>query len=101
MIRRPPRSTLFPYTTLFRTVDSLARDLEGILVAQGLYQNEAQAMVQTWRDSWFEEGSRLLYIVPPEFVNPVLPLPIKPAPIQTTPALSAPLHLSPPPTPTT
>jgi hypothetical protein len=41
-------------------------------------------MVQTWRDSWFEEGSRLLYIVPPEFVNAVLPLTIKPAPIQTT-----------------
>ncbi len=69
---------------LTATVDSLARDLEGILVAQGLYQNEAQAMVQTWRDSWFEEGSRLLYIVPPEFVNAVLPLTIKPAPIQTT-----------------
>src|SRR3712207_9365111 len=24
MIRRPPRSTLFPYTTLFRSADSLA-----------------------------------------------------------------------------
>src|SRR5256885_13169925 len=24
MIRRPPRSTLFPYTTLFRSVDGLA-----------------------------------------------------------------------------
>src|SRR2546421_6247520 len=24
MIRRPPRSTLFPYTTLFRSVDSVA-----------------------------------------------------------------------------
>src|SRR2546426_6195123 len=34
MIRRPPRSTLFPYTTLFRSridVDSAARD--GIAVA--------------------------------------------------------------------
>src|SRR2546421_2127053 len=30
MIRRPPRSTLFPYTTLFR---SLARDLRGDLGA--------------------------------------------------------------------
>jgi hypothetical protein len=69
---------------LTATVDSLARDLEGILVAQGLYQNEAQAMVETWRDSWFEEGSRLLYIVPPEFVNIILPLTIKPAPMQTT-----------------
>src|SRR5256885_16140397 len=25
MIRRPPRSTLFPYTTLFRSVDELER----------------------------------------------------------------------------
>src|SRR5229473_8454939 len=29
-------------------------------------------MLQTWRDSWFAEGSRL-YIVPPEFVSTVLP----------------------------
>jgi hypothetical protein len=69
---------------LTSTFDSLARDLEGILVAQGLYQNEAQAMVQTWRDSWFEEGSRLLYIVPRGFVDTVLPLTIKPAPLETT-----------------
>src|SRR5256885_12315611 len=26
MIRRPPRSTLFPYTTLFRSVDFLGED---------------------------------------------------------------------------
>jgi hypothetical protein len=69
---------------LTNSVDALAQELEGILVAQGLYQNEAQAMVQTWRDSWFEEGSRLLYIVPTNFVNTVLPLSIKPAPVQTT-----------------
>src|SRR5256885_11532786 len=25
MIRRPPRSTLFPYTTLFRSINTLAR----------------------------------------------------------------------------
>src|SRR3712207_8472815 len=25
MIRRPPRSTLFPYTTLFRSLDALSR----------------------------------------------------------------------------
>jgi len=65
------------------TIDDLGRDLEGILVAQGLYQDEAHAMVETWRDSWFEEGSRLLYIVPPAFVKAVLPLSIKPAPAQT------------------
>jgi hypothetical protein len=68
---------------LTATIDDLGRDLEGILVAQGLYQDEAHAMVETWRNSWFEEGSRLLYIVPPAFVNAVLPLSIKPAPAQT------------------
>ena len=40
-------------------------------------------MIETWRNSWFEEGSRLLYIVPPAFVNEVLPLSIKPVPTQT------------------
>src|SRR5256885_9832060 len=29
MIRRPPRSTLFPYTTLFRSVDASRFDTEG------------------------------------------------------------------------
>jgi len=65
------------------SVDSLGRELEGMLVNQGLYQDEAHAMVETWRNSWFEEGSRLLYLVPAEFVNRVLPLSIAPAPIQT------------------
>jgi len=65
------------------TIDDLGRDLEGMLVAQGLYQDEAHAMVETWRDSWFEEGSRLLYIVPAAFVDGVLPLSINPAPAQT------------------
>jgi hypothetical protein len=68
---------------LTSTIDELGRDLEGILVAQGLYDEEARAMVETWRNSWFEEGSRLLYIVPPVFVNEVLPLSIHPAPAQT------------------
>src|SRR5256885_8538153 len=29
MIRRPPRSTLFPYTTLFRSPEQLAQQLGG------------------------------------------------------------------------
>src|SRR6266496_4578638 len=29
MIRRPPRSTLFPYTTLFRSSDRCRRHVEG------------------------------------------------------------------------
>src|SRR3712207_9068336 len=33
MIRRPPRSTLFPYTTLFRSLPSHGRRLDGAAVA--------------------------------------------------------------------
>jgi hypothetical protein len=65
------------------TAENLGRDLEGILVSQGLYQDEAHAMIETWRGSWFEEGSRLIYIVPANFVNGILPLSISPAPAQT------------------
>jgi hypothetical protein len=67
---------------LTSTVESLGRDLAGVLIAQGLYPDEASAMVETWRQSWFEEGTRLLYLVPPHFVNGVLPLSIKPQPGQ-------------------
>src|SRR3712207_7156568 len=40
MIRRPPRSTLFPYTTLFRSRGGVASDLlvEGLQVPLGLPQ---------------------------------------------------------------
>ena len=63
-------------------LDSLCTDLEGILLDQGLYPDEAHAMVQTWWDSWFEEGSRLIYIVPRGFIDKVLPLAVDPAPGQ-------------------
>jgi len=64
------------------SVDSLYGDLEEILVGQGLYRDEAHAMVETWKDSWFEEGSRLIYIVPRGFIDKVLPLTIDPVPGQ-------------------
>jgi len=55
-------------------------ELKRILVANGLYDREAQAMVETWKDSWFEEGARLLYIVPRAEVDEILPLEISPEP---------------------
>jgi hypothetical protein len=64
------------------TLDSLRADLEDLLVAQGLYRDEARAMLETWRDSWFEEGSRLFYVVPRSFLDSVLPLSIEPTPGQ-------------------
>src|SRR5258707_6440374 len=35
MIRRPPRSTLFPYTTLFRSVTTTPRDAPSPPLARG------------------------------------------------------------------
>ena len=32
MIRRPPRSTLFPYTTLFRSITGLVGEVDGVLI---------------------------------------------------------------------
>src|SRR3712207_8529751 len=60
MIRRPPRSTLFPYTTLFRSI-SYARTYEGsmavavapCLMTQLGRAGEAVAPVgQVWSGSW-------------------------------------------------
>src|SRR2546429_4855202 len=44
MIRRPPRSTLFPYTTLFRSRKGTAREHAAQrLAAQQLHRNERDA----------------------------------------------------------
>jgi len=61
----------------------LRHDLETALIAQGLFPKEARAMVETWRDSWFEEGSRLIYIVPSRAIDAILPLQVDPLPSQT------------------
>ena len=70
----PPPDATFP---------ELRQDLETALIAQGLFPKEAQAMVETWRDSWFEEGSRLIYILPSSAVDAILPLQVEPAPLHT------------------
>src|SRR5436190_3976866 len=40
MIRRPPRSTLFPYTTLFRSVDVRPHPHIGLATVTYLFQGE-------------------------------------------------------------
>lgn len=59
----------------------LATIVQQHLVAEGLYEKEAAAMVATWSDSWFtEQGTRILYMVPADTTEKLLPLHIKPAP---------------------
>ena len=51
------------------------------LVKAGLYQREANAMVKTWSDSWFQEdGVRVLYVLPRAWTDRTLPLTLDPAP---------------------
>lgn len=51
------------------------------LAAEGLYQREATAMVNTWKDSWFaEDGVRVLYVLPRTWTDQTLPMDINPKP---------------------
>src|SRR2546429_5240864 len=70
MIRRPPRSTLFPYTTLFRSTSNVARDprvrlkindkiyeLVLVLIAD---EAELKAVLNQGRESWSDRKSTRL-----------------------------------------
>src|SRR2546429_4271781 len=46
MIRRPPRSTLFPYTTLFRSTSSAQRDLMQRPHRLGLWVDVLEALLE-------------------------------------------------------
>src|SRR3712207_8567778 len=48
MIRRPPRSTLFPYTTLFRSI-------RGHNIMKGYY-NKPEATAEAFQSGWFHTG---------------------------------------------
>ena len=69
---------LAPSQDLSSIRETLATRLTGL----GLYPKEAQAMVETWTESWFGEGARVFYIVPRPTVDALLPLKIDPAPSQ-------------------
>jgi hypothetical protein len=66
------------------SLPALRTDLAAMLVKAGLNEKEAAAMVETWRDSWFEEGTRVFYILPARAVDAILPLSISPAPAGIT-----------------
>src|SRR5688572_31871899 len=67
MIRRPPRSTLFPYTTLFRSHTRLGPGLfESVyhsvlhrdLVRCGLFVESNKLISFEFEGEWFENGFR-------------------------------------------
>ena len=73
-------NTQLPMPDLTANIDTLRADLTRALEQSGLYPKEAAAMVETWRDSWFEEGMRVFYIMPRASVDKVLPLKVSPTP---------------------
>lgn len=72
-VERPP---------LNQNIESLLHDLNQVLVGSGLYEKEAAAMIKTWRNSWFEEGMRVFYILPRPATDAVLPITIDPTPAE-------------------
>jgi len=80
VVRDVDKLTTLEAPKLISDFASLQKSLEGLLVAQGMYDAEAKAMVETWKDTWFEQGTRVFYIVPSQTVDAILPLSIQPKP---------------------
>ncbi len=75
------KETVMERPALTQSIEVVLSELEKSLLAQGLYPREAQAMLKTWHDSWFEEGLRVFYFTPN--TEQILPLTITPKPTKT------------------
>ncbi len=54
---------------------SLKAELRGALVADGLFEDEADALLRTWEASYFQQtGQRLFFLVPRAWTDAYLPL---------------------------
>jgi len=63
---------------------ALYADAVKMLVDAGLYRREADAMLQTWWDSYFlRPGIRIFWVVPRGYVDKALPLTVSPPPEKT------------------
>lgn len=66
------------------TGKGLAAQLEESLIAEGLFPDEAKAMIHTWHHSWLDEpGLRVLYTLPEPWTDRILPLTVRPSPGST------------------
>lgn len=78
VVKLDPNRNLRPLAEL---AEKISAQMTGALVQEGLFEREAAAMVNTWRDSWFEEpGLRVLYTLPRPWTDRILPLAIEPQP---------------------
>src|SRR5256885_7178646 len=60
MIRRPPRSTLFPYTTLFRS-DSLGEEFEMLVITSDRDFKAPDPYADVQLDAWNRVGKAHVY----------------------------------------
>ncbi|HVY92236.1 MAG TPA: hypothetical protein VHA14_05795 [Bryobacteraceae bacterium] len=65
---------------LTSSIGAIRSEINTILVQSGLYPKEAAAMLETWHDSWFETGTRVIYVDPRSTVDAILPIRVSPAP---------------------
>ena len=71
----------YPLQPIDDVITELEAVMQKVLEGQGIYKDEARAMVRTWSRSWFRsEGARLIYTVPQEVTEKFLPLSITPKP---------------------
>src|SRR6478672_4285440 len=73
-------TTTIDRPALNQSTDVVIQRLRNALVIAGLYDKEADAMIKTWRNSWFEAGMRVFYILPRPATDAVLPITIDPRP---------------------
>src|SRR3712207_8341064 len=70
MIRRPPRSTLFPYTTLFRSLADLLGS-EGLQVTQATLSRDLEELGAVKVRG--TDGVAAVYLIPEEGDRPLRP----------------------------
>lgn len=59
----------------------ISDELATRLAANGLYEKEARAMVNTWKNSYFKsDGVRALFVLPQKWTDEFIPLHIEPTP---------------------
>ena len=80
LIDKLSRETITARPETNKNLDQVLLELEKILISEGLYAKEAKAMIETWRDSWFEEGLRIFYVLTRKSTDKILPLNIEPQP---------------------
>jgi hypothetical protein len=60
------------------TIQATQEEFKKVLIENGLFEKEAAAMIDTWKDSWFEEGFRALYVLPRKTTDEILPVKMEP-----------------------